>query len=211
MEGVELEAVVPAMGGPENPDLFHPQAEEELPVEPSDQPVMDGQDSALPVEGETTAKLESLEPCVGMEFDSPESARAFYEAYAERLGFLVRSKGSNTSRLDDTIIMRKYVCSKEGYPTKKDETGNKKKRNRASSREGCKAMFQVNRRGEGKWLVTKFAPEHNHPLGVSVRVKKVKPTKASPLPEELALLEGTKGRLSDHNCGQSRGMGRRRD
>lgn len=87
---------------------------------------------------------ETQHPMLAMEFDSPDAARAFYSAYAEQIGFRVRNSKSFTSRVDDTVIMRRFVCSKQGRPTKKDPFDlTKKRRNRVSSREGCKAMMQV--------------------------------------------------------------------
>ncbi|CAA6663901.1 unnamed protein product [Spirodela intermedia] len=108
----------------------------------------------------------SQEPAPGMEFESSDSARAFYVAYAERIGFRVRNSKSFTSRVDETVIMRRFVCSKQGRPTKKDPFDlTKKRRNRVSSREGCRAMFQVNRRENGQWVVSRCVLEHCHPLG----------------------------------------------
>ncbi|KAI0496228.1 hypothetical protein KFK09_022539 [Dendrobium nobile] len=110
---------------------------------------------------------DQLEPRLGMEFDSSDDARAFYSAYAERVGFRVRNSKSFTSRVDDTVIMRRFVCSKQGRPTKKDPFDlTKKRRNRISSREGCKAMLQVNRRENGQWVVSRCVLEHCHPLGI---------------------------------------------
>lgn len=106
------------------------------------------------------------EPAPGLEFESSDAARAFYVAYAERIGFRVRNSKSFTSRVDETVIMRRFVCSKQGRPTKKDPFDlTKKRRNRVSSREGCRAMFQVNRRENGQWVVSRCVLEHCHPLG----------------------------------------------
>ncbi|MQM02039.1 hypothetical protein Taro_034810, partial [Colocasia esculenta] len=123
----------------------------------------------MPVD-EEKGGMEQLtqEPAPGMEFESSDAARQFYVAYAERLGFRVRNSKSFTSRVDDTVIMRRFVCSKQGRPTKKDPFDlTKKRRNRVSSREGCRAMFQVNRRENGRWVVSRCVLEHCHPLGVS--------------------------------------------
>lgn len=114
------------------------------------------------------SKMEySSNPAIGLEFESAEAARSFYSAYADRVGFRVRNSKSFTSRVDETVIMRRFVCSKQGRPTKKDPFDvTKKRRNRVSSREGCKAMFQVNRRENGRWVVSRCIAEHCHPLGV---------------------------------------------
>uniref|UniRef100_A0A0A9DED4 Protein FAR1-RELATED SEQUENCE n=1 Tax=Arundo donax TaxID=35708 RepID=A0A0A9DED4_ARUDO len=110
-------------------------------------------------------------PAVGMVFSSPESAREFYCAYAARAGFRVRSSKSFTSRLDDAVIMRRFVCTRQGLPSRKDPPldPSKKRRNRASARAGCPAMVQVNRRpgpaGATHWVVSRCVFHHSHPLG----------------------------------------------
>ncbi|XP_072950357.1 protein FAR1-RELATED SEQUENCE 5-like [Typha angustifolia] len=126
------------------------------------------------------------DPEVGMEFESPDAARAFYSAYADRIGFRVRNSKSFTSRVDDTVIMRRFVCSKQGRPTKKDPFDlSKKRRNRLSSREGCKAMLQVNRRENGSWGVSRCVLEHCHPLGVMQKPSVTTQKKLTKKPWEL--------------------------
>uniref|UniRef100_A0A0E0ME92 FAR1 domain-containing protein n=1 Tax=Oryza punctata TaxID=4537 RepID=A0A0E0ME92_ORYPU len=100
---------------------------------------------------------EPREPEAGMEFASPEEARAFYCAYAARAGFRVRSSKSFASRIDDAIIMRRFVCTRQGLPSRKDTLldASKKRRNRASARAACPAMLQVNRRPSSRWLVSR--------------------------------------------------------
>ncbi|PKA66735.1 Protein FAR1-like sequence 5 [Apostasia shenzhenica] len=127
-----------------------------------------------------------LEPKVGMEFESSDDARAFYSAYAERVGFRVRNSKSFTSRVDDTVIMRRFVCSKQGRPSKKDPFDlTKKRRNRISSREGCKAMLQVNRRDNGRWEVSRCFLEHCHQLGIALKQSAAVQRKLSRKPWEL--------------------------
>lgn len=129
---------------------------------------------------------ESQEPMLGMEFDSPDAARAFYSAYAEQVGFRVRNSKSFTSRVDDTVIMRRFVCSKQGRPTKKDPFDlTKKRRNRVSSREGCKAMMQVNRRENGQWAISRCVLEHCHPLGIVPKPSLATQKKLAKKPWEL--------------------------
>ncbi|KAK1304931.1 hypothetical protein QJS10_CPB11g00012 [Acorus calamus] len=55
----------------------------------------------------------NLEPYLGMEFDSVESAKAFYYAYASQMGFSARKNRSRRSRRDESIIMRRFVCTRE--------------------------------------------------------------------------------------------------
>lgn len=126
---------------------------------------------------------EIAEPFIGMEFESEEAAKMFYMAYASRVGFSVRISKSRRSRNDESIIMRRFVCSKEGFHTKKDNFDDgKKRRKRATIREGCKAMIEVIQKYYGRWVVTKFEKEHNHLVSPPSRVRYV-------APEEYADLE----------------------
>ncbi|GAB4841525.1 hypothetical protein Ancab_039711 [Ancistrocladus abbreviatus] len=91
---------------------------------------------------------EILEPYVGMEFVSEDAARKFYIDYARRIGFIVRIMQRRCSGVDD-------------------------KKPRSSAREGCKATILVKLEKSGKWVVTRFVKDHNHPLvntaqGISV-------------------------------------------
>ncbi|XP_014756690.1 protein FAR1-RELATED SEQUENCE 5 isoform X4 [Brachypodium distachyon] len=108
-----------------------------------------------------------LEPRVGMEFESGEAAKTFYIAYAGRVGFSVRIARSRKSKCSESIIMLRFVCSKEGFSKEKRVVEGKKTRKRpASIREGCNAMLEVLRRGDNKWVVTKLVKEHNHEVGM---------------------------------------------
>ncbi|ONK58872.1 uncharacterized protein A4U43_C08F600 [Asparagus officinalis] len=112
-----------------------------------------------------------LEPFLGMEFDSGEAAKTFYIAYAGRIGFSVRIARSRRSKCNESVIMLRFVCSREGFSREKRIIAGKKTRKRAASiREGCKAMLEVIRRGDEKWVVTKLVKEHNHEVGMPSRV-----------------------------------------
>lgn len=102
------------------------------------------------------------EPYVGQEFDSEAAAHAFYNAYATFVGFIIRVSKLSRSRLDGTAIGRSLVCNKEGYrmPDKREKIV----RQRVETRVGCRAMILVRKVSSGKWVVTKFVKEHNHPL-----------------------------------------------
>ncbi|CAA6672088.1 unnamed protein product [Spirodela intermedia] len=111
-----------------------------------------------------------LEPYVGMEFESGEAAKTFYIAYAGRIGFCVRIARSRRSKCNETVIMLRFVCSREGWSREKRIVEGKKTRKRAASiREGCKAMLEVIRKGDGRWVVTKLVKEHNHEVGMPSR------------------------------------------
>ncbi|CAA6672087.1 unnamed protein product [Spirodela intermedia] len=120
------------------------------------------------------------EPAVGMEFDTDEAAKEFYVAYAARVGFGVRMNKSRRSRRDDTVIMRRFVCTREGFHSKRviyDD--GKKKRKRGTTREGCMAMIEVIKKEHGKWVVSKLVTEHTHVV--------MFPSKVRPRPEKLSV------------------------
>ncbi|XP_015580442.1 protein FAR1-RELATED SEQUENCE 5 isoform X2 [Ricinus communis] len=102
------------------------------------------------------------EPYVGQEFESEAAAHAFYNAYATRVGFIIRVSKLSRSRRDGTAIGRALVCNKEGFrmPDKREKIV----RQRAETRVGCRAMILVRKVSSGKWVVTKFVKEHTHPL-----------------------------------------------
>lgn len=108
-----------------------------------------------------------LDPVVGMEFESEEAAMMYYDAYAKRLGFIVRLGNCHRAH-DGSVISRKFLCNKEGF-----RVSNKKKKvlevrkPREATREGCKAMMMVRKENAGKWVVTKVETSHTHALGVS--------------------------------------------
>ncbi|KAJ8762411.1 hypothetical protein K2173_007571 [Erythroxylum novogranatense] len=103
-----------------------------------------------------------LEPFQGLEFDSEQSARIFYNSYARRAGFSTRVSVYQRSRRDGSIICRQIVCSRQGFRREPNE--NRSKRQRTITRVGCKAQLTVKKQTSGKWLVTKLVKEHNHEL-----------------------------------------------
>lgn len=140
---------------------------------------------------------ENIEPFIGMEFESEEAAKESYMSYASRVGFSVRISKSRRSRNDESIIMRRFVCSKEGFHMKKGnyEDG-KKKRKRATIREGCNAMVEVIQKYYGRWVVTKLVKEHNHVVAAPSRVRYI-------APEEYAGMEPFVGmEFSSHEAAQ---------
>ncbi|XP_031248428.1 protein FAR1-RELATED SEQUENCE 5-like [Pistacia vera] len=110
---------------------------------------------------------EILEPYVGMEFESEDDARKFYTVYARRVGFVVRIMQRRRSGIDGRTLARRLGCNKQGFsPTHKGALGPEKKP-RPSAREGCKATILVKMEKSGKWVVTRFVKDHNHPLVVT--------------------------------------------
>lgn len=107
--------------------------------------------------------ISDSEPYVGMEFESEESVKLFYDAYASRLGFVMRVDAFRRSMRDGTVVWRRLVCNKEGFRKLRPKRSENRKP-RAVTREGCKAMVVVKKEKTGKWIVTKFVKDHNHPL-----------------------------------------------
>ncbi|KAL9453995.1 hypothetical protein AB3S75_009573 [Citrus x aurantiifolia] len=103
------------------------------------------------------------EPYLGMEFESEEAAKVFYDAYATRMGFIMRVDAFRRSMRDGKVVWRRLVCNKEGFRKLRPRRSENRKP-RAVTREGCKAMIVVKKEKTGKWVVTRFVKEHNHPL-----------------------------------------------
>ncbi|PQQ11653.1 protein FAR1-RELATED SEQUENCE 5 [Prunus yedoensis var. nudiflora] len=110
--------------------------------------------------------LLDLEPYDGMEFESEEAAKAFYNSYARRVGFSTRVSSSRRSRRDGAIIQRQFVCAKEGFRNLNEKRTKDReiKRPRTITRVGCKASLSVKMQDSGKWVVSGFVKEHNHEL-----------------------------------------------
>ncbi|GMP48686.1 hypothetical protein CsSME_00015955 [Camellia sinensis var. sinensis] len=106
------------------------------------------------------------EPYVGMEFESEEAAKVFYDSYATSLGFVMRVDAFRRSMRDGNVVWRRLVCNKEGFRKCRPRRSENRKP-RAITREGCKAMIVVKKEKTGKWVVTRFVKEHNHPLVVA--------------------------------------------
>ncbi|CAA6667128.1 unnamed protein product [Spirodela intermedia] len=87
------------------------------------------------------------EPFLGMEFEFPF-----------RVGRSRRSKG-----VQEVLIMKRFVCSKEGIYRKKASGDGVRKRERISMREGCKAFMEVIR-DKDRWVVSKLETAHTHVL-----------------------------------------------
>ncbi|XP_065632571.1 protein FAR1-RELATED SEQUENCE 5 isoform X2 [Quercus suber] len=104
-----------------------------------------------------------------MEFESEDSAKIFYDEYARRLGFVMRVMSCRRSERDGKILARRLGCNKEGHCVSIRGKFGPVRKPRPSTREGCKAMIHVKYDKSGKWVITKFVKDHNHPLVVSPR------------------------------------------
>lgn len=108
--------------------------------------------------------VEVQEPYVGMEFDSEEAAKKFYFEYARRVGFAVRVMQRRRSGIDGRTLARRLGCNKQGFSPNNKGTLGLEKKLRHSAREGCKATILFKLEKSGKWVVSRFVKDHNHPL-----------------------------------------------
>lgn len=136
---------------------------------------MESDEAAVAAESSTGRELVTFagdsitEPCEGMEFDSEDAAKIFYDEYARRIGFVMRVMSCRRSERDGRILARRLGCNKEGYCVSIRGKYGPVRKPRPSTREGCKAMIHIKYDKSGKWVITKFVKDHNHPLVVAPR------------------------------------------
>jgi len=114
--------------------------------------------------GQTASNIgvkNSKDPYISKEFQSLDDSFKFYLDYAHRNGFSVRRGRMTKSRKDKSIIGQEFVCSKQGFRSKKNLESNKPQ---DETREGCKALLYMSKKGEDKWVVCRVVAEHNHEL-----------------------------------------------
>ncbi|KAA8544449.1 hypothetical protein F0562_022511 [Nyssa sinensis] len=99
--------------------------------------------------GNFTAQDEDgdAEPHVGMEFDSEDAAKTFYDEYARHVGFSTRV-GHSRSKPDGLLTAREFFCAKESLKRRAGDS--------------CNAMFRIELKAQDKWVVTRFVKEHSH-------------------------------------------------
>ncbi|CAN6485322.1 unnamed protein product [Victoria cruziana] len=111
--------------------------------------------------------FQGLAPYVGLCFKSVDMARSFYDAYAKREGFTIRTMTNAKSTKDNkTIIGHVFCCSKEGRSRRK-ENPIKPKNNITTPRSCCRARMALRKKLKNnieEWVVTVFIKEHNHEL-----------------------------------------------
>ncbi|KAL5830682.1 hypothetical protein ACOSQ3_016099 [Xanthoceras sorbifolium] len=104
---------------------------------------------------------EILEPYLGMEFDSEDAAKTFYDEYARRVGFSSKVSQQTRSKPDGATVVREFVCGREGL-----------KRRHADS---CDAMLRIELKGQDIWVVTKVVKEHSHSMVSPSKVHYLRP------------------------------------
>ncbi|KAL6284479.1 hypothetical protein ACE6H2_015408 [Prunus campanulata] len=104
-------------------------------------------------------------PEVGKEFHSLQDVYNFYNNYAEKAGFSIRSHSSKKDRLTGEIKRKEYVCSKQGTYCRPEAEGRVRKRRRVKVRQDCKARIGVVKCPESnKYSISLFEEVHNHSL-----------------------------------------------
>ncbi|XP_061344477.1 protein FAR1-RELATED SEQUENCE 3-like isoform X2 [Gastrolobium bilobum] len=126
-------------------------------AEPSDSDVNNAENSGSHIE------VGISEPYVGMEFDSEDVAKTFYDEYARRMGFMTKVGPRSRSKADGANMYREFVCGREGL---------KKRFN-----DSCDAMIRIELKGHNKWILTKFVKEHGHSMVSSNKGHNLRPRK----------------------------------
>ncbi|XP_042512660.1 protein FAR1-RELATED SEQUENCE 5-like [Macadamia integrifolia] len=122
------------------------------------------------------ASLKKLgsEPYTGLQFGSEDEAYEFYNAYAKEKGFSIRKSRVERSKVDKSVLSRKYVCAHEGFHWTKDKRyKGKVVRSRRETRVDCQAAMSIKRKSGG-WMVYKVHHEHNHELVNAVEAYKLR-------------------------------------
>lgn len=101
-------------------------------------------------ENERSCQVENgiEKPYVGMEFESEEAAKNFYDAYARHVGFSTHVGQYSRSKPDGPIVRWDFTCCREVFKRKNVET--------------CNAMLRIEKKNSDSWIVTKFVEDHNH-------------------------------------------------
>ncbi|XWS71784.1 hypothetical protein CRYUN_Cryun03dG0168300 [Craigia yunnanensis] len=99
------------------------------------------------------------EPYVGMEFDSEDAAKIYYDEYARRMGFSSKAGQLSRSKTDGIIVAREFVCGREGLKRSADSFD---------------AMLRIELKGD-KWVVTKFVKDHSHSVMSTSKVHYLRP------------------------------------
>ncbi|CAN4108543.1 unnamed protein product [Withania somnifera] len=102
-------------------------------------------------------------PYVGMEFQTEEDAKDFFDAHARRVGFSISVGQYSRSKPDGPIISWEFSCSREVF--------------RRKNIESCSAMLRLERKSSDSWIVTKFIEDHNHSIVNPSKVHYLQPRK----------------------------------
>ncbi|KAK4492661.1 hypothetical protein RD792_003481 [Penstemon davidsonii] len=142
----------------------------------------------------------NLDRVRSLTFKTIKEAEEFYISYGREVGFDVRKSSLKRKRNSGLVLSRVWLCAREGFLSERIKNYDRKREAKVETRCGCKASFRVaidNSMGEYK--VTRFEPQHNHPLETSdtshhlrcnsQRLKRIEGGDVNTL---LGLLEGMK-------------------
>ncbi|KAK2649033.1 hypothetical protein Ddye_016522 [Dipteronia dyeriana] len=106
---------------------------------------------------------------MGKEFISVTDAKEFYKKFSKKFSYVTGFRMCKDRLCRDTyglITIRRLVCSKEGYRSKKNVKRTDRVRgHRGQTRDGFRAAFKINFDKEKMlWVVTEFANHHCHKL-----------------------------------------------
>ncbi|GMN59235.1 hypothetical protein TIFTF001_028322 [Ficus carica] len=103
----------------------------------------------------------NAKPQVGMEFDTEDAAKMFYDSYARRVGFSTHVGQFSRSKPDGPIVTWEFACSREVFKRKNVES--------------CNAMLRLEKKDANGWVVTKFTEDHNHSMTTPGKVHYLRP------------------------------------
>ncbi|KAM3732785.1 hypothetical protein ACB098_11G085500 [Castanea mollissima] len=104
---------------------------------------------------------ETATPQVGMEFESEDAGKTFYDAYARCVGFSTHVGPFSRNKPDGPIVTWEFACSREIFKRKNIES--------------CNAMIRLERKDSNSWVVTKFVEDHNHSMVSPSKVHYLRP------------------------------------
>ncbi|KAJ7945145.1 Protein FAR1-RELATED SEQUENCE 5 [Quillaja saponaria] len=102
---------------------------------------------------------------LAMQFDSYDAGESFYHKYASAIGFNVRKDDLGRNK-NNEVMMRKWVCNKEGSRMKKYlQRVDRHRTPRPITRFNCPAAFRIKLdHVTHKWVVKDFVAKHTHGL-----------------------------------------------
>jgi FAR1 DNA-binding domain len=115
------------------------------------------------------ASLREYQHIVSMTFTSQQEAYEFYNDHAKKKGFSIRKSIFKKDPNDNTIIFRRFCCSRSGFREKKYlDKPDRKRPASALSRCGCPVELCVKFHPKtGRWWVHNYIDVHNHSFAAS--------------------------------------------
>ncbi|GLT39742.1 hypothetical protein SLA2020_139180 [Shorea laevis] len=111
--------------------------------------------------GELLGKVGEWMPYEGMQFSSEDEVRGFYNEYARRMGFSIRTESSKRTTPNGAIDRKYYGCYKASK--KRNYEPKFKPLCDRPHRVGCKARMALHFKN-GVWIVQNLIDDHNHEL-----------------------------------------------